>query len=96
MREILEHDLKSEQKTPPRILYEDSTKESLYVDLGEGHKSIALWSDEAGLIFGGAGMHNQAMGYLTSLNKAFHGDRLVHRRKQAKVLKSMVTDFHVS
>ena len=38
--EILEHDLKSEQKTPPRILYEDSTKESLYVDLAEGHKVL--------------------------------------------------------
>ena len=42
-------------------------------------------------------MHdNQAMGYLTSLNKAFHGDRLVHEENRLKVLKSMVTDFHVS
>ena len=68
-----------------RLIYEDSTHESLIVDLAAGRKSAALWSDEAALILGGTSMReNAAMGYLAVLNKAFHGDKIVHRRKQAE------------
>ena len=77
--------IQKKKKSPSRIIYEESTKEFLIMDLAEGHKSAALWSDEAGLILGGTGMNeNSPMGYLTLLNKAYHGDKLVHRRKQAK------------
>ena len=34
----------------PRLIFEDSSKESLLMDLAEGHRSAALWSDEAALI----------------------------------------------
>ena len=84
-KEIYNHSPDSEEKPLSRILYEDSTKEALVMDLAEGHKSAALWSDEAGVIFGGAGMNeNSPLGYLTLLNKAFHADKIVHRRKQSK------------
>ena len=84
-KEIYNHSPDSEEKPLSRILYEDSTKEALVMDLAEGHKSVALWSDEAGVIFGGAGMNeNSPLGYLTLLNKAFHADKIVHRRKQSK------------
>ena len=84
-KEIFNHDPEAEEKPLSRILYEDSTKESLIMDLAEGHKSGALWSDEAGVIFGGAGMNdNSPLGYLTLLNKAFSADKIVHRRKQSK------------
>ena len=84
-KEIYNHSPDSEEKPLSRILYEDSTKEALVMDLAKGHKSVALWSDEAGVIFGGAGMNeNSPLGYLTLLNKAFHADKIVHRRKQSK------------
>ncbi len=54
-KEIYNHSPDSEEKPLSRILYEDSTKEALVMDLAEGHKSVALWSDEAGVIFGAQG-----------------------------------------
>ena len=54
-KEIYNHSPDSEEKPLSRILYEDSTKEALVKDLAEGHKSAALWSDEAGVILGGQG-----------------------------------------
>ena len=85
-REQNERALDTEQEfIQLRLIYEDSTHESLIVDLAAGRKSAALWSDEAALILGGTSMReNAAMGYLAVLNKAFHGDKIVHRRKQAE------------
>lgn len=68
-----------------RLKYEDSTHESLIMDIASGRKSVALWSDEAALILGGTSLkENSALAYLGNLNKAFHGDKIVHRRKQAE------------
>ena len=55
------------------------------MDIASGRKSVALWSDEAALILGGTSLkENSALAYLGNLNKAFHGDKIVHRRKQAE------------
>ena len=68
-----------------RLKYEDSTHESLIMDIASGRKSVALWSDEAALILGGTSLkENSALAYLGTLNKAFHSDKIVHKRKQAE------------
>lgn len=95
--EIWAHETDGEERSHPRLLYEDSTKESLVVDLVEGHRSAALWSDEAGVIFGGAGMNeNSPMGYLTMLNKMFHGDKYVQRRKNSKSVELNEEGYRLS
>ena len=49
-KEVSNHHPEAEENSVPRILYEDSTKEFLIMNLAEGHKSAALWFDEARVI----------------------------------------------
>jgi hypothetical protein len=69
----------------PNLKYSDVNAQALANSLMKGRRSVALWSNEAGTVFGSGGMNREnATGFTSMLNSLWDGGRISQIRKSAQ------------
>lgn len=67
---------------PLVLRHSDTNIQALAIDLMEGHPSVALWSDDAGVVFGANGMNRENfLGFISGVNVLWGAGVLDQRRK---------------
>jgi hypothetical protein len=73
----------------PRLFIEDATPEAIAINLAKGWPSTAIWSDEAGVVVGGAGMNEESfLRYVSLLNRCW--DAPEHGFRQDRVTRDSI------
>jgi len=65
----------------PMLFFEDVTQEGLAHHLANGWPSSSLWSDEAGIVLSGHGMHSNSTKFVALLNRLWDGKDFIAHRK---------------
>lgn len=69
----------------PILIFEDTTQEGFMQLISDGYPSVAIWSDEAGLVTGGYSMASETlMRTLATYNKLWDGSVIKATRKMAE------------